>query len=60
MERVQEMALILLENYTLGELEERFDLTTEDIKDGLEGCVEKNYKSIKRGLKEDLFELDGY
>ena len=59
MSRVETLAQILVENYSLGELEERFDATSEQLYDGFEDYVEHNFKRVKEVLREDLFDLDG-
>mgnify|MGYP000079351659 CR=1 FL=1 len=56
---VNEITKVLRENYSLGELEDRFDTTTEELLE-LENYVESNYSKILHLLKEDLFFLDRY
>lgn len=46
---------ILCKHYTLSELEDRLNLSTEDVIHGLEVYVEENYESIAEMLQEDLF-----
>ena len=54
MQRV-EMVKILIENYTLSELEERLELTPGDVEHGLYVYVENNEHDIDQMLREDLF-----
>jgi tRNA1(Val) A37 N6-methylase TrmN6 len=51
----QRMVEILRENYSLSELEERLELTTEDLEDGWRYYVEDNYDEVLEFLKEDLW-----
>jgi len=52
---MHEIIGILIENYSLGELEERLEVTLEDLRDGLEDYVESHYTDVTDMLKEDLF-----
>ena len=49
---------ILKENYTLSELEERLDMTPEDVQDGLMMYVESNQEKVSRMLREDLWMIE--
>jgi hypothetical protein len=51
----QQLSELLVNNYTLGELEERLDLTTGDIQYGLEEYVENNFVEVQQMLREDLY-----
>lgn len=50
-----EMLKILREHYSLGELEERLGLTTEDLEDGLMALIEEREHDIDQMLREDLW-----
>jgi len=52
------MTRILQENYSLGEIEERFDATTDQLADGLDVYVEDNFDHVATILREDLFDLE--
>jgi len=52
-----QMVKVLRENYSLGELEERLDLTTEDLQYGLDVLVDERFEEIDEMLKEDLWFL---
>ena len=49
------MAAILKDNYSPGELEERLDLTMDDIEDGLNVFIDDNYDEVLEFLREDLW-----
>lgn len=49
------MTKILLENYSLGELEERLELTTEDLEEGVRSYVECHPTKVQQFLREDLW-----
>lgn len=49
---------ILKENYTLSELEERLDMTPEDVQDGLLEYLESNQEKVSRMLREDLWMIE--
>jgi hypothetical protein len=51
----QQLSELLVDNYTLGELEERLDLTTGDVQFGLEEYVENNFVEVQQMLREDLY-----
>jgi len=51
------MVRVLRENYSLGELEERLELTTEDLESGLAYLVDVRFEEIDEMLKEDLWFL---
>lgn len=53
--RLTELHRILLENYSLCELEDRLDLTLEDMKEGLMPYIENNEYRVDQMLREDLF-----
>ena len=57
MDKVYQMVEVLKENYTLGELEERLELSTEDLEDGLDVLVEDHFDAVSEMLKEDLWFL---
>ena len=52
-----QMVRVLRENYSLGELEERLELTTEDLESGLAYLVDVRFEEIDEMLKEDLWFL---
>ena len=52
------MTRILQENYSLGEIEERFEATTEQLADGLDVYVEDNFDHVVNILREDLWTLE--
>ena len=54
-----QMVRVLREEYSLGELEERLDLTTDDLEGGLADLVDMRYEEIDEMLREDLWFLDG-
>ena len=49
------MYSILKEHYTLGELEERLDATTDELEDGLETYIREHEIEVAEMLKEDLW-----
>ncbi len=55
MSSVYQMVSILKENYTLGELEERLELSTEDLEEGLDVLCEDQYDKVSEMLREDLW-----
>lgn len=52
------MANIMMNSYTLGELEERFELSPVDLRDGFEPYVEENFDEVALVLQEDLFFME--
>jgi len=52
------MTRILQENYSLGEIEERFDATTEQLAEGLDAYVDENFDHVATVLREDLWTLE--
>ena len=60
MTNTQLTANILINNYTLSELEDRFEMDTKVLlDDGFEGWVEDNYDSVQEKLREDLWLSEG-
>ena len=58
MEPIKLMTRILQENYSLGEIEERFDATTEQLAEGLDAYVDENFDHVATVLREDLWTLE--
>lgn len=52
---IKDMVEILIQHYSLAELEDKLNLKTEDIEDSLMDYVDRKYKAVKEMLKEDLF-----
>ena len=59
MNNVQVMVRIIQENYTLGEIEERFEANTDSLSQGLDVYVEDNYDHVTQVLREDLWSMEG-
>lgn len=53
-----QMAKVLKENYSLGELEERLDVAPEDLENGWSVFVDEHYDKVLEFLREDLW-FDG-
>lgn len=58
MDHTKLMTRILQENYSLGEIEERFEATTAQLAEGLDVYVEDNFDHVATVLREDLFNLE--
>lgn len=60
MNEMYRMVKILKDNYSLDELQERFDATTEDLEYGITTYVEDNFDHVAQVLREDLWFVNGY
>lgn len=49
------LTAILVNNYSLSELEERLNISMEDLHDCLEEYCESNLEEVSQLLQEDLF-----
>lgn len=52
---VNSLVKILVNEYTLGELEERLELTPSDLMEGFHAYVEEHEEVVREMLKEDLW-----